>query len=850
MDPRVPEKPTLEGIEDRWAERWEVSGVYAFDRTRPRAEVFSIDTPPPTVSGTLHAGNVFSYTQTDVVARYRRMRGAAVFYPMGWDDNGLPTERRVQYSFGVQCDPSLPYDPDFVPPAAPDPKRPVPVSRPNFVELCERLTAEDERGFEALFRRLGLSVDWSHGYATIDARSRRAAQRAFLRNLARGEAYQLDAPTMWDVDFRTAVAQAEVEDRDVAGTWVALAFALPGGGAVPIETTRPELLPACVAVVVHPRDERYADLVGTEVLTPLFGARVPVRAHPLADPETGTGAVMVCTFGDSTDVTWWRELALPVRAVVGRDGRILADPPDGVAGGPGTPYGELAGLTVAAARRRVVELLRDAGALAGDPRPVRHAVKFYEKGDRPLETVTSRQWYLRNGGRDPDLRAALLARGAELGWHPPFMKARYDNWVAGLTGDWLVSRQRYFGVPFPVWYRLDDAGRPLHDQPLLPDEAALPVDPSTDVPPAFTEADRGRPGGFTADPDVMDTWATSSLTPQIAGGWEEDPDLFARVFPMDLRPQAHEIIRSWLFATIVRSHQEHGVLPWSDAAISGWVVDPDRRKMSKSTGNVLTPLAVLERFGSDAVRHWAASARLGVDTTYDEAQLKVGRRLAVKLLNASRFVLGFDAGRSRAEAAVSHPVDRAMLDRLAGAVDAATAAFDRWDHAEALARTEAFFWWLCDDHLELVKPRAYGGLGDDGGARSAVAALRVALDTVLRLLAPVQPFVTEEVWSWWRDGSVHAAPWPDAAPLRALAGRPDPVLAELASWVLVAVRRAKSEARVSMRAPVDRLVIRVDAGRATSLRPAAADLALAAAATHVEIEPHLGEPNVSVVLAG
>jgi valyl-tRNA synthetase len=841
----VPEKPSLAGLEEKWAAAWAAAGTYDFDRTRPRVEVFAIDTPPPTVSGSLHIGHMLSYTHTDAVARFQRMRGKAVAYPMGWDDNGLPTERRVQQFYGVRCDPTLPYEESFTPPAKPDPRRPVAVSRPRFIELCEQLTGTDEQVFEQVFRRLGLSVDWSLGYATIDTRARRTAQRGFLRNLARGEAYQLDAPTMWDVDFDTAVAQAEVEDRELNGTYHGLAFTAAGGTDAVVQTTRPELLPACVAVVAHPDDARYAGLVGGSLTTPLFGVPVPVYAHRLADPEKGTGLVMVCTFGDLTDVTWWRELALPVRAVIGRDGRLLPTAPDGVAPGP---YAELAGLSVPAARRRIVELLGAAGALRGEPRAVTHPVKFYEKGDRPLEIVTSRQWYLRNGGRDRALREALLARGAELRWHPPSMRSRYEHWVAGLTGDWLISRQRYFGVPFPVWYPLDADGRPDHDHPLLPPESALPVDPSTDVPAGYTAGQRGLPGGFAADPDVMDTWATSSLTPQIAGRWAEDGGLFDRVFPMDLRPQSHEIIRTWLFGSVVRAHLEHGSLPWRDVAISGWVLDPDRKKLSKSAGNASSPLHVLERYGSDAVRYWATSARLGVDTAVDEGQLKVGRRLATKLLNASRFVLSFDCPQ---ETDVTEAVDRAMLDRLADTVAAAGAALERYGHADALAAAETFFWWWCDDHLELVKSRAYGDGGPAGAelAGSAVAALREALAVVLRLFAPFLPFVTAEIWSWWRDGSVHLARWPEPAPLREIARRPDPALAELASWVLAAIRRAKSEARVSMRAPVESVLVRVDEGAAAALRPAATDLSLAAAATHLTIETRVGDPEVLVTLA-
>jgi valyl-tRNA synthetase len=803
----VPDKPALEGLEDKWAARWEAGGVYRFDRSRPRDEVFSIDTPPPTVSGSLHVGHVFSYTHTDVMARFKRMRGRAVFYPMGWDDNGLPTERRVQNYFGVRCDPSLPYDPSFVPPDKPG-KQPVPVSRPNFIELCTRLTAEDEKVFEHLWRYLGLSVDWSMTYATIDRRAQRASQLAFLRLLERGLAYQLEAPTLWDVDFRTAVAQAELEDREQPGAYHRIRFArADGGGFVEIETTRPELIPACVALVAHPDDERYKPLFERPVVTPLFGSHVPIKPHPLADPEKGSGVAMICTFGDVTDVVWWRELSLPVRAIVQPNGTLRP-----VAWGqPGwessdaaraqAHYDQLAGLSATKARARIVELLRDSGDLTAEPRPITHAVKFYEKGDRPLEIVTSRQWFFRT----MDFRERLLVRARELKWHPPYMQARLENWINGLNGDWCVSRQRYFGVPFPVWYRVAADGTVDYDARLLPAPDRLPIDPSTDVPEGFTADQRNQPGGFSGDPDILDTWATSSLTPQIAGGWEEDPDLFSRVFPMDVRPQAHDIIRTWLFSTMLRAELEHGSLPWWNAAISGWVLDPDRKKMSKSKGNVVTPMSLLEEHGSDGVRYWAASGRPGTDTAFDTGQMKVGRRLAIKLLNASKFVLS----RPEPVGPVTHLLDQGLLTSLRALVEDATRALEGYDYARALQLTETFFWSLCDNYLEMVKSRRYGDHGAEA-AGSANATLLCALSVLNRLFAPYLPFAAEEVWSWWQPGSVHTASWPEVAEIDRLVTPDDRARAALdaAFAVLGEIRRVKSVEKRPLKARIDKAEVR------------------------------------------
>ena len=835
VERRIPDKPSLEGVETRFIERWQRDATYAFDRTATRGQVFSIDTPPPTVSGSLHMGHVFSYTHTDTIARYQRMRGKAVFYPMGWDDNGLPTERRVQNYFGVTCDPSLPYTPGFVPPFRGDPPkdhRAVPVSRPNFIELCDELTAQDEQIFEDLFRRLGLSVDWSLLYTTISAHARRTSQRAFLDNLARGEAYTQEAPTLWDVDFGTAVAQAELEDRERPGAYHTVSFH-NGDGDVIIETSRPELIPACVGLVAHPDDARYAPLFGTTVRSPLFDVEVGVYPHPLAQPDKGTGIAMVCTFGDLTDVVWWREFNLPTRAIIGRDGRVLTEPPGAITTAQGRAhYATLAGKSAKQAQSAIVELLRGSGDLKGEPRAITHPVKFYEKGDRPLEIVTSRQWYIRNGGRDQSLRDALLARGAEMTWHPDHMRHRYANWVEGLNGDWLVSRQRFFGVPVPVWYRVGADGLPDYESPLVPDNSRLPIDPSTDVPHGFDAAQRGVAGGFVGDPDIMDTWATSSLTPQLASHWATGDDLFTRVFPMDMRPQGHDIIRTWLFSTTVRSHFAHQHIPWRRVALSGWILDPDRKKMSKSKGNVVTPVDLFDKYGSDAVRYWAASARPGVDTAFSEDQMAVGRKLSNKLLNVTKFVLGF-GGDEKGE--VSEAIDRAMLSRLAGVVRDATAAFDELDYARALERTEAFFWWFCDDYVELVKTRAYGAGSVDGvpvsanvapTSVSARNALTCAAGVLQRLFAPHIPFCTDEVWSWWHDSSIHRSNWPSTVDF--VSGLPELDRAEAllvtASAVLAEIRRAKTEAKVSQRAAVSLVQVQCDEAQRAVIGEVAGDL--------------------------
>ena len=838
----IPDKYKHLEIEDKWRQLWDEWGIYRWDPEVPRDQTFVVDTPPPTVSGSLHVGHVFSYTHQDLLVRYQRMTGKNIAFPMGWDDNGLPTERRVQNLLGIRCNPHLAYDPDWRPdPAGGKRKEIEEVSRRNFIEACGVVTEEDEKAFEHLWRHLGLSIDWSEQYATIDDHCRRISQASFLDLVAKGQVYNVESPTMWDIDFKTAVAQAEVEDRPRQGLFFDLRFGVEGGGELKISTTRPELLGACIAVVAHPDDERYQDLFGKYAITPLYGARVPILAAEHADPEKGTGILMVCTFGDTMDVEWWKGSGLPLKQLIGRDGR-MAPATFGEAPFESVDtdlaqktHDEMAGLYITKAKKRVAELLAEEGSLPGwqgaalvdEPRPTDQVVKFYEKGDRPLEFVPTRQWFI----RVLEHREALLAQGDKIQWHPSHMKTRYTHWVEGLNQDWCISRQRYFGIPFPVWYPVAANGEPEFDRPIYADPNSLPVDPLTDTAPGFSEEQRNQPGGFFAEPDVMDTWATSSLTPQIQSHWDIDTERHASLFPMDIRPQAHDIIRTWAFYTIVKAWMHEGEIPWHHVVLSGWILDPDRKKMSKSKGNVVTPDDLLVEWSSDAVRYWAARARLGTDTAFDPGVFKVGKRLAMKVFNASRFVLmqldREDAGEPAA-GDIAEPLDLALVARLRVVIAQATRAFEAFDYTAALKVIEESFWQFCDHYLELVKLRSYSE-DDTPARRSALATLGLGLNTYLRLLAPFLPFVTDEAWSWKFAGtgrlqSVHTAPWPTGAEFDGIA---EPVAEggfEAAVDIMTAIRGAKTVAQKSLRWPVAGLEITGSEAARAALAPMMDDI--------------------------
>ncbi len=840
-----------------YQKKWESEKTYSYNPVVKKSNTYIIDTPPPTISGALHIGHVFSYTQTDILARFQRMQGKNVFYPMGWDNNGLPTERRVQNLYKITCDPLLSgkEDPDLKDILSRKEAKKLsgflPVSRKNFIHVCSRQTKEDQKQYEQLWRSLGLSVDWTKTYETISPHSQIISQKSFLDLYKKGFVENRHTPVFWDTQFKTAVAQADMEDRTKQGFYYDIKFQVQGGkGDFVISTTRPELLPACVAVAAHPEDERYKKFFYQKALTPLFSAPVPVLPSPHADPEKGTGILMICTFGDMEDVRFWEQQGLPLKQIISPDGflkQICFESLGGESKGgeskggeskgnkgdiflslqpekAGKYYSQLKGLRVQQARKKIVEILRKTSHLVSEPKATEQFVKFYEKGDYPLELIPARQWYI----KILQYKKELLEQGGKINWHPPAMLKRYEQWVEGLNQDWCISRQRFFGVPFPVWYPLDQNKAPDYSRPILPLEGNLfgsskkdlpfsesPVDPMSTAPSdwnpkGYTEDQRGK--SFIADTAVMDTWATSSLTPQISSHWGLNHERHNRLFPADLRPQAHEIIRTWAFYTIVKSffHSDpkEKQIPWTDIAVSGWVMDPERKKMSKSKAGkktVLSPEDLIKEYSADAVRYWAGRARLGMDTVYDENVFKAGAKLRLKLGNAFKFVeiqvkamlsffnecqkrkrekdfnflstiepFVFEGGYNYSSAKVEHSflkgllrklihskMDKAWLVYLLGAHRRASSFLKKLHYSQALDTVEKAFWLFCDNYLELVKGRAYRfthfenflkagekiKVEEVQKAQSAVCALDLSLYIFVKLFAPYMPYITEHIWS-------------------------------------------------------------------------------------------------------
>ncbi len=825
-------------VEKKWQQHWLAAKTYAWNPDIAREDSYVIDTPPPTVSGTLHMGHVFSYTQADFIARFQRMTGKNVFYPMGFDDNGLPTERLVEKTKKIRA---------------------VDMSREEFIQVCLGVSEEARKEFRALFESIALSVDWAQEYHTISDDSRRLSQLSFLDLIAKDQAYRAQRPFYWDPVDQTAIASAEIEDKELPSFANDITF-MCEGQPLTIMTTRPELLPACVALFCHPDDARYAKLHGKQADVPLFGFTVPILTDDTVDREKGTGLMMCCTFGDDADIAKWQKHKLPVRLVINKFGKI--DLSLALAEGR-YPQGfqwtadlaeKLNGKKISntdpkhlGARQTVIAMLEEAGLLTAK-KPITHAVKCAERSGAPLEILPTSQWFV----RVTDKKDALQKRANECNWNPDWMRLRIEQWIDGLNQDWCISRQRYFGVPFPVWYAYADVNsNPI---PIYAQADDLPVNPLTFIPKQFKETGaksgissgiravfaledifnenneliikKGDEALLRADLDVMDTWATSSISPQLSAHainaeTATDKNRFAKLYPADLRPQAHEIIRTWAFYTLVKSHLHSDLIPWKNLMISGWCLAEDKSKMSKSKGNVITPVALIEEKGTDAVRYWAATSRLGQDTAFSPDLLKIGKKLVGKLWNATQFAaihlskLESAPSTAATDTAITETLDRWILSRLGETVAKATEAFTRYEYADALDATNQFFWAdFCDNYLELIKKRVYNkdGSATANAQQSAIRTLYYVLDGILKLYAPFTPHVTEELYAhifadqYAAKDSLHAqGQWPKTSnyPIDAQALEKG----AQALGVLALIRAHKSGTNRSIKFPIDNLKI-------------------------------------------
>lgn len=840
-------------IEKKYQKKWAKEQVYAYQPSSEK-ENFVIDTPPPTVSGSLHIGHIFSYTQTDILARFYRMTGKNVFYPMGWDDNGLPTEKRIQNLYAVKCDPKLDYDPDFK--AQKTDKKQLfyqAISRKNFLEICHSQVLEDEAKYKQLWNHIALSVDWNQSYRTINSYSQTLAQLSFVDLYEKNLIESRFSPVLWDTQFQTAVAQADLEDREQKGFYYDINFRLDNEAKFTISTTRPELLPACVAVSAHPEDQRYKKFFGKTAVSPLFHRAIPILPSTHADPKKGTGILMICTFGDMEDAAFCKKHSLPILQIIDEEGFFMdisfdkepfksLQPQEAFSN-----YKHLKGLRVKQARKKIVEILKKKQHLKSQPKECLQHVKFYEKGDFPLEILPKRQWYI----KILDHKEELLNQGKKIQWHPPSMKKRYEQWVEGLNQDWCISRQRQYGVPFPVWYKIDHQGQPDYEQPIIPKikdllnikvlpldpfklsantltgnfvsphNQKMPIDPLKQAPKGFKEEKRDKTGGWTADPYVMDTWAISSLSPYINSGWLLDSEKHKQFFPADLRPQAHEIIRTWAFYTIAKSYFHEQTIPWKNIAISGWVTTTKKKKMSKSKGNALEPENLIDTFSADAVRYWAAKARLGQDTVYDENLLKIGKRLTTKIFNAFRFVqIQLEAlpftNFEKTLKQITVPIDRAWIKHLLTTKNQVIKEFQNYNHSLALDFIEKSFWSFCDNYLELIKARVYQ-LKNTPEGYSGQITLDYSFYIFLKLFAPYLPYVTEEAWlnRYNRESlSLHNALWMDTIQIQQQIDqlslptwKKGEELLETAFMILEKVRKSKSDLNKSLAAPLKSLEI-------------------------------------------
>ncbi|APZ30372.1 valine--tRNA ligase [Rickettsia conorii] len=762
--------------EKKWQQIWQEKQIYAYNPNVAKEETYVIDTPPPTVSGQLHIGHVYSYTQTDFIVRLQRMMGKNIFYPMGFDDNGLPTERLVEKQQQIKA-----YNMD----------------RSEFIQICEEVVESEEEKFRSLFNQIALSVDWSLEYQTISPLSRKISQMSFLDLVQKEEIYRANQPILWDPVDGTALAQADIEDKEKTSFMNYITFKTEQGDPLTIATTRPELLPACVAVFYHPDDGRYKHLAGKSAITPLFNEQVPLLADPLVQQDKGTGLVMCCTFGDQTDITWWKTHNLPLKTIITKKGTIDFQHETSIDG-----------LKIKEARTKIIDILKEQELLIKQE-DITHTVKCAERSGTPLEILTVPQWFVKTISHKEE----LLKRANELNWHPKNMKMRLENWINAISWDWCISRQRYFGVPFPVWYskRVGEEGKILYA-----DVTQLPIDPLKDLPMGYSKEE------VEPDYDVMDTWATSSVSPQlsthgISDDFAVNKDRHDKLFPMDLRPQAHEIIRTWAFYTILKAHLHQNTLPWKNIMVSGWCLAEDRSKMSKSKGNVLVPETLLEQYGSDVIRYWSANSKLGADTAYSEDVMKNGKRLVNKLWNAAKFVsIHFDKLKGEDKKAslldvkekITNEFDKWMVNKLVELVKLATNELQNYEYANAMHLTEKFFWVVfCDNYLEISKTRSYDEENKNPqGQYSSILTLYHVMQTLLKLFAPFMPHITEELYQiLYSENSIHVkGSWVNYSDLNY---EIDAKGAEGLLEILDIIRKFKAEKNLSIKAPIKLLEV-------------------------------------------
>ena len=772
----------IKKIEEKSKAFWEKEKIYSFN-PESKNKIYSIDTPPPTVSGRMHIGHAFSYSQQDFIVRYKRMRGYNIFYPFGADNNGVATERLIEKEEKV---------------------RSRDMSREAFIKLCLNYLKKELPLFIQDWKNIGISCDWEKGgYSTINEHSRKISQWSFLDLYKKGRVYRKDAPAMWCPECQTGISQVEAQDKEMESTFNDVVFKV-GGKDLIIATTRPELLPACVAVFYHPSDSRYKKLKGKNAKVPLFNFEVPIMEDARVDREKGTGIVMCCTFGDQTDMEWQKAYNLPIKETISREGKMTEI------------AGRYRGMPIKEARKEIIEDLKKHGLLKIQKKIV-HSVNVHERCGTEIEFVKSKQWFVRY----LDLKKQMIEWGRKLNWYPKFMEVRYDNWIKGLQWDWLISRQRYFGIPFPVWY-CKKCG-----EISIADEKDLPVDPIVDKPNKKCKCGSSE---FTAERDVLDTWFTSSMSPIISTKLLDKANQ-EKAFPMSLRPQAHEIISFWLFNTVVKSNLHFNKNPWKDVVISG-IVTLKGEKMSKSKGNAIQPQDVIKNYGADALRYWAASSKLGEDFDYQEKDVITGKKFVTKLMNATKFIFmnlkNYKPGKAKLV-----DTDRMFLVVLNELIKKCTDAFEKYEYSKTKSETDYFFWNVfCDNYLEIIKNRVYNGTKEE--KESAFYTLYTSLLTILKLMAPFTPFITEEIYqSYFRENekvkSIHISEWP--AEIRVEKKKDDEKKFDLLAKVIARIRQEKSLAKRSMNSKIE---LTIDKNEKEMLKGVLGDLKAVSGATSIE----------------